>query len=284
MDLFCKKQIEKILSKRKKKAEERKEHYLEEEKRGDKGSKAMHQGALLKSIFHFLRQGMESIEVEDWEREGALTRIALDPLRTPHENLQLYFKQARKAKKRWEILPDLIQKTEKELTTLEEWILKLEAMTSEEELRAFCSRAKIFDVFPKEEKEVVLRKHYREFQTASGLFVFVGRNDRANDQLTFSVARGNDLWFHAADVSGSHVILRVPREREVDRDSILEALQLALFYSKARNQGEADVVMTQCKYVRRTGRKPGQVALSQYETRRVIIDRKLLKRLKIIIN
>lgn len=275
------KRIRKVLFQRKVRAETRLQHYITEQMLGEVWKHEAHLGALLKSVFHGLKQGMAVITVEDWEQEGALCTISLDPLKTPQENVQDCFKRARKAKKRWQILPNLIEKTEKELKRLEAWIVELETVSSEEALVVFCNQAKIFDLFPKEAKEIRARKGYREFRTASGLLLLVGRNDRANDQLTFSVAYGNDLWFHAADVPGSHVVLRIQKGNETDIESIQDALQLALYYSKAREGGGANVVMTQCKYIRRTGKKLGQVTLSQYDTHRVILDAQRLKKFSI---
>lgn len=102
----------------------------------------------------------------------------------------------------------------------------------------------------------------------NGHEILIGRNSRENDDLTFHVASGDDFWLHAADYSGSHVIVRNPsRESELDGAVLLRAAQLAAYHSQARNSNTVDVHYTLKKFVKKPRRaKPGLVQLKQFKT------------------
>jgi predicted ribosome quality control (RQC) complex YloA/Tae2 family protein len=107
----------------------------------------------------------------------------------------------------------------------------------------------------------------RRFSSSDGYEIVVGRSDRENDAITFRLARGSDIWLHAADYPGSHVIILNPQRKPVPHRTILEAAQLAAFYSKARNETKVAVNYTERKYISRPPRaEPGLVRLSSFKT------------------
>jgi predicted ribosome quality control (RQC) complex YloA/Tae2 family protein len=107
----------------------------------------------------------------------------------------------------------------------------------------------------------------RRFRSIDGYEIVVGRNDRENDALTFRVARPNDIWLHAGDYPGSHVLVRNPSRESVPHTTIIEAAELAAFYSQAKREGKASVHYTQKKFVSKPPRaKPGLVRLSSFKT------------------
>ncbi len=108
----------------------------------------------------------------------------------------------------------------------------------------------------------------RRFLTSRGLELLVGRSARENHQLTFSVARPEDLWLHARDVPGSHVILR-DREGRAGAEDLREAAEVAAFHSEARAQAAVDVHVTRRKHVRPAKGAPGRVHIGFSETLRV---------------
>ncbi|HWO02796.1 MAG TPA: NFACT family protein [Blastocatellia bacterium] len=112
-----------------------------------------------------------------------------------------------------------------------------------------------------------LGKPGRRFVSSDGFEVLVGRNDRDNDELTFRVARSQDVWMHAADYPGSHVLVSNPSRNPVPQRTITEAAELAAFYSQAKREGKAAVHYTQRKSVSKPPRaKPGLVRLSSFKT------------------
>jgi predicted ribosome quality control (RQC) complex YloA/Tae2 family protein len=107
----------------------------------------------------------------------------------------------------------------------------------------------------------------RRFLSSDGYEIVVGRNDAENDAITFRVAGSLDIWLHAADYPGSHVIVRNPTRRPIPQRTIIEAARIAAFYSQARRQGKTAVNYTQKKLVSKPPKaKPGLVRLSGYKT------------------
>jgi len=105
---------------------------------------------------------------------------------------------------------------------------------------------------------------YRLFRSAAGLPILVGKGAAENDQLTVRVAKGNDLWLHARGRSGAHVVLRLPKGRAPDQESLLDAAHLAAHFSDARGEAAPEVVYTRVKHVRKVkGAAPGAVTYSQ---------------------
>jgi predicted ribosome quality control (RQC) complex YloA/Tae2 family protein len=116
-------------------------------------------------------------------------------------------------------------------------------------------------------KDKAARQMGRRFTSSDGYEVVVGRNDRENDFITFRLAGSQDIWLHAADYPGSHVVVRNPRREAVPFRTILEAAEAAAFYSQARKEAKAAVYYTQKKYVSKPPRsKPGLARLSSFKT------------------
>lgn len=107
----------------------------------------------------------------------------------------------------------------------------------------------------------------RSFTSSDGFEILVGKKAKDNDHLTFRVARSLDLWLHAADYPGSHVVVRNQNRKEIPQATLLEAAQLAAFYSDAREQSKAAVHYTQKKFVNKPkGAAPGLVSLASFKT------------------
>jgi predicted ribosome quality control (RQC) complex YloA/Tae2 family protein len=110
-------------------------------------------------------------------------------------------------------------------------------------------------------------KGARRFVSSDGFEILVGKKAKDNDFLTFRVAKSLDLWLHAADYPGSHVVIRIPGKKLVPDRTLIEAAQLAAFYSDAREQPKAAVRYTQKKFVNKPKRAaPGLVSLSSFKT------------------
>ena len=106
---------------------------------------------------------------------------------------------------------------------------------------------------------------------AEGREVLVGKGARENDELTFDVAGPEDFWFHVADYSGSHVVVRNPsKDKNLDESVLVKAAQLAAYFSQARNSSKVDVHYTKRKHVTKPRRaKPGLVRLLEFKSIKV---------------
>jgi len=120
---------------------------------------------------------------------------------------------------------------------------------------------------------------YREFRSSTGAAILVGRGADRNDELTFKVARGNDLWLHTRDVAGAHVVVPLSG-KPVDGETLLDAATLAAHHSNARGEAQVDVVYVARKLVRKPPKSaPGTVTHSGGKTIRVRLEAKRLERL-----
>ena len=106
----------------------------------------------------------------------------------------------------------------------------------------------------------------RRYLSSDGFEILVGRTSNDNDHLTFKIARPNDLWLHAADYGGSHVVIRRQTRKEVPHQTIIEAAQLAAYFSQAKKDPKVDVHYTERKFVTKPkGAKPGLVRLQRFK-------------------
>ena len=111
----------------------------------------------------------------------------------------------------------------------------------------------------------------RVYRSSDGYEILVGRGARANDQLTFRLARPHDLWLHAADYPGSHVVVRNPRRTEIPQRTVIEAAQLAAYYSQAKQDAKVAVHYTQRKFVAKPkGAAPGLVRIASFRSMLVV--------------
>jgi hypothetical protein len=124
-------------------------------------------------------------------------------------------------------------------------------------------------------------ENVRQFVSAEGYPILVGRNNEQNDRLTMRIAKGNDLWLHVGGGRpGSHVVIRLPKGKTASLETLLDAGTLAVHFSKARGESRIDVVYTHKKHVRKPkGLPAGAVVPSQTKTLTVHLDEARLKRL-----
>jgi predicted ribosome quality control (RQC) complex YloA/Tae2 family protein len=124
-------------------------------------------------------------------------------------------------------------------------------------------------------------RQLRRFVSSEGFTILVGRDTEGNDYLTQQVARPHDLWLHVQGHSGSHVVVQVPnRSASIPRPTLIQAAQLAAYYSQARDAGKVAVDYTLRKYVRKPRKaKPGLVTITQEKTIIVVPDKSLVRKL-----
>ena len=105
------------------------------------------------------------------------------------------------------------------------------------------------------------------FISSDGFDIYVGKNNTQNDFLTLKFANSQDIWFHTKNIHGSHTIIKLGINKDVPKSTMLEAAQLAAFYSKARQSSKVPVDYTQIKNVKKpSGAKPGMVIYENYNT------------------
>ncbi|KAF3362639.1 hypothetical protein PHSC3_000878 [Chlamydiales bacterium STE3] len=242
--------------------------------------KEYHQAELLSSYQYLLNKGLSEISLPDWEQEGRIICMALDPRLKPHEEIAARFKKSKKLKASQEPLQRQLLLAQQELNKQEALLIELEAIVTEEELLAFKAKT---NLNPQQAKKKNQREEpplpFYEFFSASGLSIWVGKNAKGNDLLTFRYAKGNDHWMHINEYPGSHVVLRTSG-KEIDEEALQDALQLALFFSKGRESSKAEIALTQKKYVTKLGKEAGKVQISRKKNIFVNLDKERIQEIK----
>ena len=241
-------------------------------------------GELLKAALGQLKRGMESVELVDWFDESKPRRIALDPRRSPQENVTRVFDRYKKLVRGAQTVAEELDRARSKVHDLEALIenassaedpIALDASAVE---RGLLDKPQVAD--PRRKKPPAKRLPYRLFEARDGSEIRVGKNARDNDELTLRHARGNDYWLHTADCPGSHVILRVERGHEPSDEALLDAAFLAIHFSPAGKSGRAPVHIARRKYVHKPkGAKAGLVTLSGGKTMEVSVQQARLESL-----
>lgn len=241
-------------------------------------------GELLKANLGTIKKGLESIVVVDYFDEALpqLT-IPLDPTKSAQGNMDDYFKKQRKhdtAEK--ELLPRIAQ-GEAEIDTLRRELHSIEQGTWQPAppQSPVSSPAKQQARSISNDRPEERRGPFRRFISSDGLPIFVGRNARENDELTFGLAKSDDLWLHARGTPGSHVVVRLEKGSDPPQETLRDAATLALLYSDLKKSGKGDVIYTRRKWVKKAkGQAPGAVTVTQEKSLHVSLDKKRLDALK----
>jgi predicted ribosome quality control (RQC) complex YloA/Tae2 family protein len=243
-------------------------------------------GDLIMANIAAIEQGAPRLECTAFDGEGETFRIELDRTKSPAENAQAYYEKYRKAKNGLEAVKEEIREGEAELERLRETEARLLAETNPivldrliRKLRASAGSLAAAGV-PERAVEAAKNRPGISFQDGDWLLL-VGRDGRENDELLRRHVKGNDLWLHTRDYSGAFVFVKYRSGKTVPLEILLDAGNLALFYSSARGNGAGNCRYTQVKYLRRVkDGPPGKVIPSQEKNLFISLDQKRLKKLE----
>ena len=234
-----------------------------------------HQGELLTASFHLLQQGASACQVPDYTQEGSpLVTIELDPRLSPSANIQRIFKRYAKAKASQTHTREQLHKTKLERRYLEDVLLQIDLADNERILKEIEGELQNAGYLKRREKRPSAKKAKvvsgpERYLSADGIPILVGRNNLQNDQLTFRFTGPNHLWLHARNIPGSHV--SILSAGEIPRDTLLQAAQLAAFFSQSRHSPKVEVDYTLRKHVRKPkGAQPGFVHYDRAKT--LVVD------------
>ncbi|MGI8784728.1 MAG: NFACT RNA binding domain-containing protein [Acidobacteriota bacterium] len=215
----------------------------------------------------------EEVELADYfDPEARTVTVPLDPDSSWQGNAEQYYRRFQKAVSGRRAVERRIQELEEELGRLGEIerraqsaadVAQLEQLATQLQPKRSKRTTRVAVGRGKQEEQLRVRR----IVSADGLDILIGRSNRENDELTFKVARPNDLWLHAADYPGSHVVVRNPGKGEIPMRTLLEAARWAAYYSKAREETRAAVNYTQRKFVQRPrGTTPGKALMTRFKT------------------
>ena len=235
-------------------------------------------GELMKANLSSITPAKDQVTLVDYYDESLPeVTIPLDPSKSAISNMDDYFKKHRKymAAER-ELVPRIAQ-AEGELKALEREIASIE----EGNWTPGEGRPTRSSLVTKRNTTGRTRGPFRRFTSGDGLPIFVGRNARENDQLTFRLAKSDDLWLHARGAPGSHVVVRLGKGSDPPPETLRDAATLALLYSDLKKSGKGEIVYTRRKWVKPAkGRALGAVIVTQEKTIHVQLDRTRLEALK----
>jgi predicted ribosome quality control (RQC) complex YloA/Tae2 family protein len=240
------------------------------------------------------QRGATELLVPDPDNAGTTLRIPLDPALPVVMQAQAIYQKARRLDDGRAIAE---RRRDEALVTIETLVrieADLEAIAGDAaDATARFERARValeaLGVVPKAERAPMRRAaapvaredNFRRFVSAEGYTILVGRDNQQNDRLTMRTANGNDLWLHVGGGrAGSHVVVRLPKQKTASLETLLDAATLAVHFSKARGEPRIDVVYTQRKHVRKPkGLPAGAVVPSQTKTVTVRLEEARLQRL-----
>ena len=234
---------------------------LKQQKDAQKKEKYKLYGELLQAYGYGIEPGAKFVEVENYYDNNVLIKIPLDETLSALDNSKKYFEKYGKLKRTTEALDNLIVETKSQIDHLESIQNALEIATSSDDLVQIKDELAEFGFIKKnrngkKEKSKSKPFHYR---SVSGYDIYVGKNNYQNDELSFKVATGNDWWFHAKGMPGSHVIVKANNE-ELPDSVFEEAGRLAGYYSKGRENEKIEIDYLQKKNLKKpSGAAPGFV-------------------------
>ena len=217
-------------------------------------------GELINTYGYSVEEGAESFEALNYYTNETIT-IPLDPTLSLKDNAKKYFDKYTKLKRTAESLTQIVEEVSTEVEHLRSVMTSLDIAVGEEdltEIKQELTDAGYIKFKGGKKKEKITSKPFH-FISSDGYDMYVGKNNFQNDKLTFDFANGNDMWFHAKKMPGSHVVVRTNGDELPDR-TYEEAARLAAYYSSGRNADKVEIDYTIKKNVKKpAGGKPGFV-------------------------
>ena len=240
----------------------RKKYQLQEKQLKDteKREKYKIYGELIHTYGYGLEEGAKKLEALNYYTNEMIT-IPLDEQLSAMENAKKYFEKYNKQKRTFEALTTLIEETKAEIAHLESIVSSMDIAQTEDDLVQIKEELIEFGYIKrkKTDKKAKIKSKPFHYRSSDGYDIFVGKNNYQNDELTFKTATGNDWWFHAKGMPGSHVIVKANNEELPDR-TFEEAGMLAAYYSNGKNAEKVEIDYLQKKNIKKpNGAAPGFV-------------------------
>lgn len=245
----------------------------------DNAEEFRQKGELLTTFLHQVPNDQDQVILDNYYTNQPIM-IALDKSLTPNQNAQRYFKRYQKLKEAVKYLTDLIEETKATILYLEsvETVLNQAGLEEIAEIREELIQTGF--IRRRQREKIQKRKKLEQYLASDGkTIIYVGRNNLQNEELTFKMARKEELWFHAKDIPGSHVVI----SGNLDPSDAVktDAAELAAYFSQGRLSNLVQVDMIEVKKLNKpTGGKPGFVTYTGQKTLRVTPDSKKIASMK----
>ena len=210
---------------------------------------------LLSAGSYLIRRGQDSVTVTDWNAGGKEITIELDKSLTPGANVQACYDRYQKAKGTYDNAVEERDRLREEYRAVEARFNKALEDTGDEQVNIRHLKA----ILDKTAPAVQVQEGPGIRTTSGGFQIIAGRNAKENDDLLRHYVKGNDMWLHTRDFPGGYVFIKFRRDKTIPLDVLLDAANIAVLYSKGRNNSSVDLYYTQVKYLRRA--KDGKTGL-----------------------
>ena len=227
-------------------------------------------GDILTANIHRIQKGQTSVTCQDFYDENmADVEISLSPMLSPQQNAAKFYKDYTRMKNAQKELTHQLALGKDECQYLESVLEELNRAQSEAELEEIRQELAQGGYVRQETAKRKIKQGKlppMRFESTDGFPIYVGRNNRQNDELTFKLARKDDIWCHASKVHGSHVVISCGGKQPPD-DTVTQAAQLAAYYSETGSGQNIPVDVTPVRQVKKAGTgKPGMVIYHTYRT------------------
>ncbi|PCJ19892.1 MAG: hypothetical protein COB02_06825 [Candidatus Cloacimonadota bacterium] len=227
-----------------------------------------------------------SIEIKDYFNDYKMMKLSVDPKKNAKGNIDVMFNKVKKYQRGIPRLESQLIGLEESEKLLDRTLNQIRHEVDLVKLDEYIQRLQNLGILKIKkqnktttEKKKTKKSQLRLFYSSEGCEIYAGRNDKENDYLVKQVGSKEDTWFHVKDVAGSHIILK--KKPESTKASILEAAQLAAYYSSKKSDIKAQVIFTQVKHVKKiSGGKPGAVRTDNHETMTVKLDPGIVSKLE----
>ena len=227
-------------------------------------------GDIVTANIHKIVKGQTVLQAEDfYDEKMPVIDIPISPILSPQQNAAKFYKDYTRMKNAEKELTRQIELGEQEQQYLESVLEELDRAQSERDLEEIRQELQEGGYLRQDAAKKRMRQKKQppmEFQSTDGYYIYVGRNNRQNDELTFKTARKDDLWLHAQKVHGSHVVIACGGTTPPD-DTVTQAAQLAAYYAESKGSQNIPVDVMPVRQVKKTpGAKPGMVIYHSYKT------------------
>ncbi len=243
-------------------------------------------GEIIKANMYHMKKGDKVLIAPDFfDHCGREREIKLDPLKTPNQNAVTYYKEYKRLQSANKHLTECVAAGKEELDYLDSILEELTRAETTVDIAEIRDELCDGGYMTKQEPSRKMKRAYSgpmHYCSTTGRFIDVGRTNIQNDTITFKQAAKTDMWLHARNYHGSHVIILTRGGCEVDEQSVQEAAVLAAYYSDGRCAGHVPVDYTLVKYVKKPkGAKPGMVTYTEYKTITVTPDFEFVNSLRV---
>lgn len=262
------------IKRRTKQLQRRLEHIEADLQRADESESLRKQATLLLAHAHAIPKGARRVTLRDWDFHASdapspgEVEISIGEGRSPAQQAEVLYRQAKRLSRGASVAVERTRITRDEQDELAALLAEAREAASPAELESVEAELVRRGIHHRRSEKhpsqsAAPRAPYRAFRASDGSTIMVGRSSRDNDQLTFRVARGSDLWLHARGAPGSHVVVRPPPSgSSVSGEALVDAATLAAHFSRLKGDANPDVQYAKRSQLRRVrGGAPGQVVV-----------------------